>query len=180
MSCIVLVCKSMAIHNSLSCLPSPFLSPPKLSFFATPNSTLHFTRLTNRPKLFTVQFQNGAVSSPSPAVGEDLPVDYADWLPRRDPNERRRAGILLHPTSFPGPYGIGDLGDQAFRFLDWLHDAGCSLWQVQFPFSFDLIKCNILIINNFLSVRFHSSTTISFCFIHFFSTPGNNLLKSGA
>lgn len=65
------------------------------------------------------------------AAGEDLPDDYANWIPHRADNDRRRAGILLHPTSFPGPYGIGDLGSQAFRFLDWLHYSGCSLWQVK-------------------------------------------------
>ena len=43
---------------------------------------------------------------------------------------QRSGGILLHPTSLPGPYGIGDLGQQAFRFLDWLADSGCKLWQV--------------------------------------------------
>ncbi|KAK9130035.1 hypothetical protein Sjap_010522 [Stephania japonica] len=64
------------------------------------------------------------------AVGEDLPEDYGEWFPRADPGDRRRAGVLLHPTSLPGPYGIGDLGQQAFRFLDWLHDAGCTVWQV--------------------------------------------------
>lgn len=32
----------------------------------------------------------------------------------------RTSGILLHPTSFPGPYGIGDLGDQARQFIDFL------------------------------------------------------------
>lgn len=32
----------------------------------------------------------------------------------------RKAGILVHPTSFPGPYGIGDLGPAAYRFLDFL------------------------------------------------------------
>jgi 4-alpha-glucanotransferase len=41
----------------------------------------------------------------------------------------RASGILLHPTSLPGP-GTGDLGEQAFRFVDWLADAGQSLWQV--------------------------------------------------
>lgn len=41
----------------------------------------------------------------------------------------RVSGILLHPTSFPGRYGIGDLGDQAFRFVDWLATAGVQLWQ---------------------------------------------------
>jgi 4-alpha-glucanotransferase len=41
----------------------------------------------------------------------------------------RVSGILLHPTSFPGRYGIGDLGDQALRFVDWLAAAGVQLWQ---------------------------------------------------
>lgn len=43
---------------------------------------------------------------------------------------QRSSGILLHPTSLPGPYGIGDLGPQAFRFVDFLAEAGCALWQV--------------------------------------------------
>ncbi len=43
---------------------------------------------------------------------------------------KRVSGILLHPTSLPGPYGIGDLGPQAYRFLDFLADSGCNLWQV--------------------------------------------------
>ena len=42
----------------------------------------------------------------------------------------RSSGILLHPTSLPGPYGIGDLGPEAFRFVDFLADAGQTLWQV--------------------------------------------------
>ena len=42
----------------------------------------------------------------------------------------RSSGILLHPTSMPGPFGIGDLGPEAFRFVDWLAAAGQSLWQV--------------------------------------------------
>jgi len=42
----------------------------------------------------------------------------------------RSSGILLHPTSLPGPYGIGDLGPQAYRFVDWLESTGCKLWQV--------------------------------------------------
>ncbi|MCB0199584.1 MAG: 4-alpha-glucanotransferase [Anaerolineae bacterium] len=42
----------------------------------------------------------------------------------------RQAGVLLHPTSFPGPYGIGDLGEAAYRFVDFLSAAGQSLWQV--------------------------------------------------
>lgn len=42
----------------------------------------------------------------------------------------RTSGILLHPTSLPGPHGIGDLGDGAFQFVDFLKRAGQSLWQV--------------------------------------------------
>lgn len=42
----------------------------------------------------------------------------------------RASGILLHPTSLPGPYGVGDLGDEAYRFADFLSAAGQSLWQV--------------------------------------------------
>ncbi len=42
----------------------------------------------------------------------------------------RSSGILLHPTSFPGPHGIGDLGQAAYQFVDFLVEAGQSLWQV--------------------------------------------------
>ncbi len=42
----------------------------------------------------------------------------------------RASGILLHPTSLPGPYGIGDLGPSAFNWVDWLAGSGCKLWQV--------------------------------------------------
>src|SRR4030042_3118929 len=42
----------------------------------------------------------------------------------------RSSGILLHPTSLPGAYGIGDLGPRAYSFIDWLASTGCSLWQV--------------------------------------------------
>jgi len=42
----------------------------------------------------------------------------------------RQSGILLHPTSLPGGHGIGDLGDEAFRFADWLAAAGQTIWQV--------------------------------------------------
>lgn len=41
----------------------------------------------------------------------------------------RAAGILAHPTSFPGPYGIGDLGPTAERFFDFLAEAGQRCWQ---------------------------------------------------
>lgn len=42
----------------------------------------------------------------------------------------RSSGILLHPTSFPGRYGIGDLGEAAFRWIDFLKSADQKLWQI--------------------------------------------------
>lgn len=44
--------------------------------------------------------------------------------------QQRKSGILLHPTSLPGPGGIGSLGGEARRFVDFLALAGQSLWQV--------------------------------------------------
>jgi len=42
----------------------------------------------------------------------------------------RKSGLLLHPTSLPGPYGIGDLGPQAHGWIDFLVETGTGLWQV--------------------------------------------------
>ncbi|MFZ3070384.1 MAG: 4-alpha-glucanotransferase [Anaerolineaceae bacterium] len=42
----------------------------------------------------------------------------------------RFSGILLHPTSFPSPDGIGDLGAEAYRWIDFLKASGCQMWQV--------------------------------------------------
>jgi 4-alpha-glucanotransferase len=42
----------------------------------------------------------------------------------------RASGILLHPTSLPSPYGIGDLGPEAYAFADFLLKAGQTLWQM--------------------------------------------------
>ena len=42
----------------------------------------------------------------------------------------RAGGLLLHPTSLPGPHGIGDLGPQAYRFVDFLARAGLRWWQM--------------------------------------------------
>ncbi|WP_018936201.1 4-alpha-glucanotransferase [Thioalkalivibrio sp. ALJ24] len=44
--------------------------------------------------------------------------------------QRRRAGVLLHPTSLPGPHAVGTLGEEAFRFVNWAASAGFSLWQI--------------------------------------------------
>lgn len=46
------------------------------------------------------------------------------------PMARRRAGVLLHPTSLPGPQSQGDLGAEAYHFVDFLVGAGFTVWQV--------------------------------------------------
>ena len=43
---------------------------------------------------------------------------------------QRHSGILLHPTSLPGPHGSGDLGPAAYHFVDWLLAASQTMWQV--------------------------------------------------
>ena len=58
---------------------------------------------------------NGAPSTP--------PVDPPDL-------QARASGIVLHITALPGPHGMGDLGDEAWRFVDWLASAGQRLWHV--------------------------------------------------
>lgn len=65
---------------------------------------------------------------PSLAKGAPLPEGYGE--PPSAPPKHRRAGIILHPTSLPGPYGIGEIGEEAFRFVDWLVASGQQIWQV--------------------------------------------------
>lgn len=43
---------------------------------------------------------------------------------------QRASGVLLHITSLPGPHGSGDLGAEAYHFVDWLVSAGQRLWQI--------------------------------------------------
>lgn len=115
--------------SSLSLLPSTL--SPKL-FNSSSSLLLSAAQFQPKARIPLFRMQNAAVlaSSAGVGVGEDLPHDYGEVFPQPDPSERRRAGVVLHPTSFRGPHGIGDLGEEAFRFIDWLHDAGCSLWQV--------------------------------------------------
>jgi 4-alpha-glucanotransferase len=51
-------------------------------------------------------------------------------MPQLLPPSTRESGILLHPSSLPGPYGCGDLGAAAYQFVDWLASAGQAVWQV--------------------------------------------------
>jgi 4-alpha-glucanotransferase len=43
---------------------------------------------------------------------------------------QRSAGVILHPSSLPGPDGIGDLGPEAYRWVNFLAETGCTLWQI--------------------------------------------------
>src|SRR3989449_8657209 len=45
------------------------------------------------------------------------------------PSNYRASGVLLHVTSLPSPYGIGDVGPTALAWIDRLHEAGQSWWQ---------------------------------------------------
>ena len=54
----------------------------------------------------------------------DVPVSVPPFPP-----DYRAAGVLLHVTSLPSPYGSGDLGSSAFSWVDLLHEAGQSWWQ---------------------------------------------------
>ncbi|HEY5510174.1 MAG TPA: 4-alpha-glucanotransferase [Prolixibacteraceae bacterium] len=44
--------------------------------------------------------------------------------------DTRKSGVLLHPSSLPGKYGIGSLGAEALKFVDWLNEAGQKIWQI--------------------------------------------------
>jgi 4-alpha-glucanotransferase len=44
--------------------------------------------------------------------------------------EKRASGIILHPTSLPGPDGMGDLGPEIYKWINFLEETGCELWQV--------------------------------------------------
>jgi len=62
-------------------------------------------------------------------------VKKATFLPIRSTlgilmDHTRRAGVLLHPTAFPGECGIGELGPEAYQFIDWMAEGGQTLWQV--------------------------------------------------
>ena len=55
---------------------------------------------------------------------ERLPPPLFHWL------DHRAAGVLLHPTSLPSPFGVGALDEHAFTFLEFLADAGLKYWQL--------------------------------------------------
>ena len=67
----------------------------------------------------------------TPAQTGALPTADAAGLPTAPGSSMpRAAGILLHPTSLPGPHGIGDLGAAAYRFVELLEAAKQTVWQM--------------------------------------------------
>ena len=72
-----------------------------------------------------LQINRGFVRLELPPLGAQL------WqLEKQEPKYPRGAGILLHPTSLSSKYGIGDLGETAHRFVDYLASAGQTVWQI--------------------------------------------------
>jgi hypothetical protein len=66
------------------------------------------------------------------AVGASCIVNWHDQWFKADAERTlltmlRLPGVLLHPTSLPGSYGIGTIGSEAFRFVDWLVSAGMQV-----------------------------------------------------
>ena len=61
-------------------------------------------------------------------IGQD--IDDAYGSDTQGIPKNRRSGVILHPTSLPGPYGTGEIGQEAYRFVDWLASAGMQIWQV--------------------------------------------------
>ncbi len=68
---------------------------------------------------FTLRARSVVVITEEPVEESTVPMKFP-----------RAAGVLLHPTSLPGPCGIGDLGPDAHRFVDVLASSGIKLWQV--------------------------------------------------
>ena len=59
------------------------------------------------------------------------PLSAQVWQEKKPPQRfPRMAGVLLHPTSLPSPWGVGDLGNTAERFVDFLQKAGQHIWQI--------------------------------------------------
>ena len=108
-------------------------------------------------------------------------------------NQNRRSGILLHPTALPSSYGIGDLGPEAYKFVDLLYDTGQRLWQVlplgptdysNSPYSslstfagnhllisFDLLESDGLLDSKYLIVNQPNSNKVNFKEVKNFKLP---------
>ncbi len=81
----------------------------------------------SRPRLF----EPHAAAKTSEAAWAEKPApsgsEFTCFMPHKF---SRASGILLHPTSLPGEYGIGDLGSEAYHFVDFLASARQAYWQI--------------------------------------------------
>jgi malto-oligosyltrehalose synthase/4-alpha-glucanotransferase len=77
--------------------------------------------------IFTALKTKAAAEFPAAALFENLPFAI---LKGQSPEKPRKAGILMHISSLPGKYGIGDFGEEAFKFIDFLHRTGQRYWQI--------------------------------------------------
>lgn len=107
--------KLLSDHNRECSLTSPYTQ---------------ITSVSSRDAVLTLTSSPSATSSPiyRSIAGEPVPEGYTEMFPASpDP---RRAGVIMHPTSLPGSYGIGDMGSEAYAFVDWLAEAKMQIWQV--------------------------------------------------
>lgn len=74
-----------------------------------------------------------------------------------DKTNHRYSGVLAHPTSFPSPYGVGDMGKEAYNFIDFLHMAGQHLWRFC-PLA--LVAMETLLIRVFRSLQDSPSSSV--------------------
>lgn len=87
-------------------------------------------RLSPRSLSLLVEARVGTESASASPRPHHTSSGGAEGRPPSPMTFPRTAGILLHPTSLPGPSGIGDLGPEAHRFIEFLHAAGLKIWQV--------------------------------------------------
>ena len=108
-------------------------------------------------------------------------------------SQNKRSGILLHPTALPSSHGIGDIGPEAYKFVDLLFNTGQSMWQVlplgptdysNSPYSslstfagnhllisFDLLESDGLLDSKYLIVNQPNSNKVNFKEVKNFKLP---------
>ena len=69
-------------------------------------------------------------STLKPLEGKVFYILHRESRPATTPFSERSCGILLHVTSLPSRWGIGDMGKDAYRFVDFLAESGQRLWQI--------------------------------------------------
>lgn len=109
--------------------------PHRQQVLAPVQQQQHTTRVqrhvSSRRPAVALRADTQAAPQAAPAVGSRLGAAYSEDANMPDWHKGRRAGVILHPTSLPGPNGIGELGAEAFKFVDWLNEAGMQCWQVR-------------------------------------------------